>query len=90
MSCSFIIAFPDLMNPFSGNDLNKASAMVLLPDPDSPTIPIDCPLSISNEILSTAVRFPNLDLYIAVRFSIIIFPLLLLVYFPFPDFLYIV
>jgi hypothetical protein len=60
MSRSFIITFPDRTDPFSGNDFINASANVLLPEPDSPTIPIDCPSATSNEIFSTAVINPNL------------------------------
>jgi hypothetical protein len=56
------MAFPDWTYPLSGNDLIRASANVLLPDPDSPTIPIDCPSATSNETSSTAVNIPNLVL----------------------------
>ena len=64
--------------------LSKQVLIVVLPEPDSPTIPIDCPSSISNEIFSTAVILPNLVLYSIVRFFIIIFSNYLFVSFPFP------
>jgi hypothetical protein len=56
------MTLPDRTYPFSGNDLIRARPSVLLPDPDSPTIPTDCPSLISNEIFSTAVNIPNLVL----------------------------
>ena len=52
--------FPERTIPFLGNDLISARPKVLLPDPDSPTIPIDCPLESSNDIFSTAVIIPDL------------------------------
>ena len=85
MSWPFIITFPDLIDPFWGKDLNKARASVLLPDPDSPTIPIDCSSSISKETSSTAARFPALVLYSIVKFLTIVFSLLLFVCFPDPN-----
>ncbi|HEX5518817.1 MAG TPA: hypothetical protein VFX18_00095 [Candidatus Nitrosocosmicus sp.] len=57
---------------------------MLLPDPDSPTIPIDCSSSISKETSSTAARFPALVLYSIVKSLTIVFSLLLLLFVSFP------
>lgn len=60
MSSFPTITFPERTIPFLGNDLINARPNVLFPEPDSPTIPIDCPLESSNDMFSTAVIIPDL------------------------------
>ncbi len=51
---------PDRTVPLYGNDLTSARPRVLLPEPDSPTIPTEMPSKTSKEMFSTAVKVPDL------------------------------
>ncbi len=60
MSLSLSFTLPDRIFPLCGNDLISARPRVLLPEPDSPTIPTEMPSKTSNEMFSTAVKVPDL------------------------------
>ena len=60
MSLSLSFTLPDRMFPLYGNDLISARPRVLLPEPDSPTIPTEMPSKTSKEMFSTAVKLPDL------------------------------